>query len=95
MNRVPTINIRNVPSGVVVRLKRRAATNGRSLNAEVVAALASSVEDDRRRGRVAKRLDELRARGPLLPDDAPRPEEVVREARDERAREIERRTPRP
>ncbi|MBA2568637.1 MAG: Arc family DNA-binding protein [Actinobacteria bacterium] len=92
---MPTLNIRNVPAGVVAGLKRRAATNGRSLNAEVVSALASSVEDDRRRGRVAKRLDELRARGPLLPDDAPRPEDVIREARDARAQEIESRTHRP
>ena len=95
MKHVSTLNIRNVPPGVVAALKRRGRRNGRSLNAEVVAALASSVEDDRRRGWVTKRLDELRARGPLLPDDAPRPEDVIREARDERAREIERRTHRP
>lgn len=92
---MPTLNIRNVPSDVVAGLKRRARRNARSLNAEVVDALRDSVADERRRQSVRERLYELREQGPLLPDDAPRPEDVIRTERDKRAREIERRARRP
>ena len=91
MSLVPTLNIRNVPAEVVAALKRRARRNARSLNAEVVDALRESVTDERHRRSVRERLYELREDGPLLPDSAPKPEDVIREARDERAREIERR----
>jgi plasmid stability protein len=87
---MPTLNIRNVPEKVVATLKRRAKENGRSLNAEIVEALGASVEEERRRKWVAKRLDELRAEF-VLPKDAPDAVELIRQGRDERAREIERR----
>jgi plasmid stability protein len=90
MGGVPTLNIRNVPENVVATLKRRAKENGRSLNAEIVEALGASVEEERRRKWVAKRLEELRAEF-VLPEDAPDAVELIRQARDERAREIERR----
>ena len=95
MGPVPAIHVRDVPSDIVDSLKRRAKKNGRSLNGEIVNVLEASVEEEQRRGWVAKRLEELRARGPLLPEDAPKPEDVIRQARDERAREIERRARRP
>jgi plasmid stability protein len=90
MNQVPTLNIRNVPEPVVATLKRRAKKNGRSLNAEIVETFSASVEDERRRGWVARRLEELRSEF-VLPTDAPDAVGLIREAREERAREIERR----
>lgn len=90
MNDVPAIHLRNVPAEVVDRLKQRAKRNGRSLNAEVVDLLKHSVENEREPGWIAKRLEELRATYPMEgePLDAV---ELIREGREERAREIERR----
>ena len=90
MGRVSTLNIRNVPENVVATLKRRAKENGRSLNAEVVEILKESGERYEQTAELLRELDELHAEW-LLPDDAPTPEDVIREARDERAREIDRR----
>jgi plasmid stability protein len=90
MSDVPTLNIRNVPEKVVATLKRRAKENGRSLNAEIVEALGASVEEERRRKGVAKRLEEIRAEF-VLPKDAPDAVELIREGREKRARDIERR----
>jgi plasmid stability protein len=90
MTGIATLNIRNVPEKVVATLKRRAKENGRSLNAEVVEALKDYDERDTRTEELLRELDELRAEW-LLPDDAPAPEDVIREARDERTREIDRR----
>lgn len=90
MSDVPTLNIRNVPATVVAGLKRRAKQNGRSLNAEVVEALKDYEERHSRSADLLRELDEFRAES-LLPEDAPKPEDVIREARDERAREIDRR----
>jgi plasmid stability protein len=91
VDRVPTLNIRNVPSHVVSDLKRRAKRNGRSLNAEVVEALGASADEDRRRRAVRERLEALRARGPLLSKDAPTAEVMIRWERTRRAREVDRR----
>ena len=90
MSNVPTLNIRNVPEKVVATLKRRAKENGRSLNAEVVEVLKDYDERHTRTRELLRELDELRAEW-LLPDDAPNPEDVIREARDERTRELDRR----
>jgi plasmid stability protein len=87
---MPTLNIRNVPGSVVATLKRRAKQNGRSLNAEVVTAL---VDYDKRHTRAAdllRQLDEFRSDLPL-PEDARKPEDLIRGARDERSGEIDRR----
>jgi plasmid stability protein len=89
MSSVPTLHIRNVPAEVYEALRRRAERSRRSLNAEVVEALREVVSRDERYG-LLEELDALR-REFLLPDDAPKPEDVIREARDERARELERR----
>jgi hypothetical protein len=90
MSDVPTLNIRNVPAGVVARLKRRAKEHGRSLNAEVVEALKEYDDRHTRADEFLRELDELRAQW-LLPEDAPKPEEVIRRAREERTLEIDRR----
>jgi plasmid stability protein len=88
MSDVPTLNIRNVPEKVVATLKRRAKENGRSLNAEVVEALKDHDERYTQTEQLLRELDELRAEW-LLPD--PEPEDVIRKARDDRTREIDRR----
>jgi plasmid stability protein len=90
MNHVPALHIRNVPQSVVAALKRRAKQNGRSLNAEVVEALREYDERNTRAADLLRQLDEFRADLPL-PADARKPEDVIREARDERSREIDRR----
>ena len=85
-----TLHIRNVPENVVRTLKRRAKQNGRSLNAEVVEILKDSGERYEQAADLLRELDELHAEW-VLPADAPTPEDVIREARDERTREIDRR----
>jgi plasmid stability protein len=90
MNDVPTLHIRNVPARVVATLKRQAKENGRSLNAEVVEVLKDYDERHTNAEELLRQLEEFRAEF-VLPEDAPRPEDVIREARDERAREIDRR----
>jgi plasmid stability protein len=87
---VPTLNIRNVPEQVVATLKRRAKENGRSLNAEVVEALKDYDERHAHADELLRQLEEFRAEF-VLPEDAPKPEDVIREGREERAREIDRR----
>jgi plasmid stability protein len=94
MSAMPPLHIRNVPADTVKRLKRRAKKNGRSLNAEIIEALEASVEEERRRAQVAKRLEELRAEF-VLPKGGPDAVELIRQGREERAREIERRARRP
>jgi plasmid stability protein len=87
---MPALHIRNVPSKVIAGFKRRAKENGRSLNAELVEALKDYDEQQRRARELVRELDELRAEW-VLPDDAPLPEDVIREERGERTREIDRR----
>jgi plasmid stability protein len=90
MSDMPTLHIRNVPTKVIARLKRRAKANGRSLNAEVIEALEATAEEDRRREGLRKRLEQLRAEY-VLPEGAPDAVELIRRGREERAREIDRR----
>jgi plasmid stability protein len=90
MSNVPALHVRNVPERVVATLKRRAKENGRSLNAEVVEALKDYDERHTRAEELLRQLEEFRAEF-VLPEDAPKPEDVIREARDERGREIDRR----
>jgi len=90
MSSVPALHIRNVPERVVATLKRRAKENGRSLNAEVLEALKDYDERHTHAEELLRQLEEFRAEF-VLPEDAPKPEDVIREARDERGREIDRR----
>lgn len=91
MSGVPTLHIRNVPVEVYEALRQRAGRSRRSLNAEVVETLRASVEDVAERERLLDELDAIR-REALLPADAPKPEDVIRAGREERTRELERRT---
>jgi plasmid stability protein len=90
MSDVPTLHIRNVPVEVYEALRRRAGRSRRSLNMEVIETLRVSVEETAERERLLQELDDLR-REFLLPEDAPKPEDVIREGREERGRELERR----
>ena len=90
MSNVPALHVRNVPERVVATLKRRAKENGRSLNAEVLEALKDYDERHTHAEELLRQLEEFRAEF-VLPEDAPKPEDVIREARDERGREIDRR----
>jgi plasmid stability protein len=78
---MPTIHVRNVPEPVYEALRTRARRNGRSLNAEVVSALARDVGRDASDLTVTERMEAL-ARRIELPPDAPRPEDLIRELRD-------------
>ena len=80
---MPALHVRNVPEDVVEALRERARTNGRSLNAELVALLAEGARRPRERGILTKQLAEIAARV-NLPPDAPRPEDLIREDRDSR-----------
>ena len=83
MSDVPALHIRHVPADVVETLRRRAEAHGRSLNAEVLRVLTSSVEREREETPITKRLAEIAARI-NLPPDAPRPEDFIRQDRDSR-----------
>jgi plasmid stability protein len=86
---MPTLNIRNVPVRVVRTLKRRARENGRSLNAEVVAALEAYDERHNDRAALRRQLEELRREDvPPRPPGAPTAEEMIRAGRDDRDRRI-------
>ncbi len=79
--RVPTLHIRNLPEDVYLKLKARAAREGRSLNQEAIAALRASVADTRSVEEVLESIRRRRERNPW-PADAPPPEELIRQDRD-------------
>jgi plasmid stability protein len=81
MAAVPTLHLRNVPAGVYERLRRRAKQNGRSMNAEAVALLEQAVQREERTGTITDELRRLASKI-NLPEDAPKPEEIIREIRD-------------
>jgi plasmid stability protein len=87
---VPTLHVRNVPKDLYDGLAGLARRNGRSLNAEAIAVLSDGFAREERANGFMERLEELRDEF-VLPDDAPRPEEVIRDAREERTRELDRR----
>jgi plasmid stability protein len=89
MEIVPTLHIRNVPEKVYEALRRRAERSGRSLNAEVVETLRASTESEAEAAALLAELDELR-REWLAPPNMPKPEELIRQGREERARHVDR-----
>jgi len=76
-----TLHLRNVPTKIYERLRRRAKQNGRSMNAEAVALLEEAVERSARTGSITDELRRL-AQEINLPPDAPRAEEIIRQDRD-------------
>ena len=83
MSNMPALHIRDVPDDVLDALRERARSNGRSLNAELVALLSEEARRHRERGTLTRRLAEIADRV-NLPPDAPRPEALIREDRDSR-----------
>jgi plasmid stability protein len=79
---VAAFHLRNIPDELYERLRARARSNGRSVNAEIRSILerelARPTHDD-----FMRRLDDLHARWKLSPD-APAPEDLIREDRDSR-----------
>jgi hypothetical protein len=80
---VPAVHIRDVDESALVALRELAGENNRSLNAELVATLEERAARHRQSGEITKRLAEIAARV-NLPPDAPKPEDLIRAARDSR-----------
>ena len=78
---MPTLHVRNVPEEVYEALRARAAREGRSMNAEVIAILRRSLTSRRDPEDVIADLRRFRERVQLS-TDAPAPEDVIREDRD-------------
>ena len=78
---VPTLHLRDVPDAVYESLKRRAGRNRRSMNAEAVAILQETLDAERDYDDILERLRGLRF---TIPEGAPSPEEVIRQARNAR-----------
>ena len=76
-----TLHLRNVPTKIYERLRRRAKQNGRSMNAEAVALLEDAVEREDRTGSITDELRRLASKI-NLPPDAPRAEEIIRQDRE-------------
>jgi plasmid stability protein len=69
-----------LPDELYERLRERARSEGRSVNAKVIAILESDLSRPTHE-EFMRRLDELRAQW-TLPPDAPKPEALIREDRD-------------
>jgi plasmid stability protein len=81
MASMATLYVRDVPERLYKRLRTRARKNGRSLNAEVIDILGEVVERERSGDLITDKLREL-AIEINWPDDAPTPEQIIREMRD-------------
>jgi plasmid stability protein len=84
---VANIHLRGIRPEIHDALRRRAAANGRSVNAEIVALVEGEIERDAERERLLRELRRLR-REVRLPSDVLPPEQIIREARDERSRRL-------
>jgi plasmid stability protein len=83
MTDMATLYIRDVPEGLVNRLKRGARRRGRSLNNEVIELLDEASLRNRTLEEVLESIDERAQRIKLSPG-APMPEELIRADRDSR-----------
>jgi plasmid stability protein len=83
MTDMATLYIRDVPVGLVDRLKRRARREGRSLNSEVLIVLEEAARQEKTLEEVLASIDAFARRVKLSPG-APMPEDLIREDRDSR-----------
>lgn len=88
MKAVPNVHLRDVPPETLDALKAAAKRRGRSLNAEIVAALVAHADRAERAQDLLDRLAEGRRRwNEAFPEGYPpglEPEAVIRRARDTR-----------
>lgn len=78
-----TLYVHDVPEKLYLRLQARARRNGRSLNAELLELIDEAVLRELTSEEITDRLAELAAQIDL-PQDAPRPEGIIRQERDRR-----------
>jgi hypothetical protein len=85
---MPNVHVRDVPPETLAVLKDAARRRGRSLNAELVAALVTQAERERRTADLLERLADGRRRWQKwFPDGFPpglEPETTIRRDRDSR-----------
>jgi plasmid stability protein len=88
MASMPNVHIRDLPPETVETLRAAARRHGRSLNAEIVAALVERAQREERTARAQEKLDRIaaawRARNPDGYPPGLEPETIIREARDSR-----------
>jgi plasmid stability protein len=88
MASVPNVHIRDLPADAVEALRAAARRHGRSLNAELVAALVERAEHEEQTTTIASRLEdaqrEWRRLNPTGYPPGLEPETIIREARDSR-----------
>jgi len=88
MRHMPNVHIRDVPPETLELLKEAARRRGRSLNAEIVDALVTQAERERRSADLLERLAEGRRRWKKwFPEGFPpglEPETIIRQDRDSR-----------
>lgn len=75
-------HVRDIPPELLERLRTRAAAEGRSMNAEILTILERELSK-RTPEEVMRSIRERRERITLSPN-APKPEDLIREARDSR-----------
>jgi plasmid stability protein len=88
MSTMPNVHIRDLPPAAVETLRGAARKHGRSLNAEIVAALVEWAEHEARRGSFEEQLEGVRREWQRMnPDGFPpglEPETIIRAGRDGR-----------
>lgn len=86
MMTVPNVHIRDLPPDTLAALKNAARRHGRSLNAELVAALVQRADLEEARTRIAQEVERIRRTWHRRnPDGFPvglEPETIIRELRD-------------
>jgi plasmid stability protein len=87
MTAVPTLHVRNVPPELYEELRERAAREGRSIGAEALAILRDAFERDEQARAMIEQLRAFNREARSTPD-APTPEELIRKAREDRARRL-------
>jgi plasmid stability protein len=80
---MPTLYLRDVPEALYKGLKRRARRNRRSMNAEAVAILQRTLDEERAESDLMARFRSIQY---TVPEDAPSPAEIIRQGREERER---------
>jgi plasmid stability protein len=84
---MPNVMVRNIPERTYKRLRARAKSYGRSLNAEILDILAEKDSWEMRRQEIAKVLPELRRMREEIAREHPNASdsvELIRELRDSR-----------